>query len=87
MQERTWRSRTQDGREWRLKFGYVLSYHMNGKGYKDQDLADILEVGRTTVGKWRRGDMMPSLENLVKLTYIFGVPIEEFVDFGYIRDL
>lgn len=46
----------------------------------DADLADKVDVNRTTVTRWRTGERSPKLEKLPEIASIFGVPATIFVD-------
>ncbi len=40
------------------------------------DLADLVEVNPQTVGSLERGDYFPSLDLAMRLSEVFGLPIE-----------
>ncbi len=44
------------------------------------ELAEALDVSRQAVSKWERGVAVPSMENLVCMGRLFGVPVEQLVD-------
>ena len=44
------------------------------------ELAEALDVSRQAVSKWERGIASPSMENLVCMGRLFGVPVEQLVD-------
>lgn len=48
-------------------------------GMTQKALADQLGVTVPTVSKWERGQRTPELERVIRMTLIFGVPIEEIV--------
>lgn len=43
-------------------------------------LAQMLEVDRTTVGKWETGDSVPKPETAMKLCQILGCTLEELYE-------
>ncbi|MDR1689832.1 MAG: helix-turn-helix domain-containing protein [Clostridiales bacterium] len=46
-------------------------------GLSQEKLAEEMEVSRQAVTKWENGLSVPSMNNLVKLSEIFNVPLEE----------
>lgn len=48
-------------------------------GMTQKALADQLGVTVPTVSKWELGQRTPELERVFRMTMIFGVPIEEIV--------
>lgn len=42
-------------------------------------LAQELWLSTVSVSKWERGIVMPSLDNVMELAKLFGVPVEAFV--------
>ncbi|MSU87382.1 helix-turn-helix domain-containing protein [Streptococcus dysgalactiae] len=42
-------------------------------------LAEQLFISRQAISKWENGDTTPDLDNLVRLTEIFGVSLDELV--------
>ena len=47
------------------------------KGIKQEELADILEVSRQTIGSLENGRYNPSIQLAFKISRFFGIPIEE----------
>lgn len=41
-----------------------------------QEVCDALSVSPQAVGKWQRGESLPSIDNLVALCTLFGVSVE-----------
>ena len=41
-----------------------------------QEVCDALSVSPQAVGKWQRGESLPSIDNLVALCALFGVSVE-----------
>ena len=50
------------------------------KGWSQDDLALKLNVTRQAVSKWERGAAVPSMENLVYIGRLYGVPLDELVN-------
>ena len=52
------------------------------RGLSIQDVQNALLVNRQTVFKWQRGDMLPTLDNLVILAELFNVKLDDIVVTG-----
>lgn len=59
------------------------------KGLTQAELAEILGVNQTAVGKYERGELEPNIENLIKLSRFFEVSVDYIIgnadDFGIIQ--
>ena len=53
-----------------------------GKGLTQLELAEMLSVSRQAVSRWEVGTAVPSLDNLVSLSKVYGVPLDELVHGG-----
>ncbi len=49
------------------------------KGFSQEELANRLNVSRQTVSKWEVGESDPDMENLVAISELFGVSLDELV--------
>lgn len=49
------------------------------RGLSQEELADLTEVSRQAVSKWERGEAVPDIDKLVKLSEIYGVSIDSIV--------
>lgn len=49
------------------------------KGFSQEELAEKLNVARQTISKWENGTTNPDTNNLIELSKIFGISIDEFV--------
>lgn len=54
-----------------------VAYKRKALGLSQQQLADKLNVDRTTVSKWEIGEAKPRAEILKKLSEILKCPMEE----------
>lgn len=54
----------------------TLQYYRKEKGLSQIELAEILEVSRQTISKWETGTVLPSAENLLALSQLYGVPVD-----------
>ena len=50
-----------------------------GKGLTQLELAEALSVSRQAVSRWEVGTAVPSLDNLVSLSRLYGVPVDYLV--------
>ena len=57
-----------------------LAFLRKEKGLSQQELADEMNVSRQAVSKWESGNVMPSLDNLIYLSKLYGVTIDSLVD-------
>ena len=49
------------------------------KRMSQQDLAEALNVSRQAVSRWEVGIAIPSMDNLLALSKLFGVPADELM--------
>lgn len=57
-----------------------LAFLRKAKGLCQQELADEMNVSRQAVSKWESGNVMPSLDNLIYLSRLYGVTIDSLID-------
>lgn len=55
-------------------------------GLSQQDLAERLNVSRQTISKWELGTALPSTENLIGLSRLYGVSLDFLVGNSESRD-
>lgn len=60
----------------------TLQYYRKEKGLSQIELADVLEVSRQTISKWETGTVLPSAENLLALSQLYGVPVDTLLHGG-----
>ena len=53
-------------------------------GLSQNDLADQLKVSRQAVSRWEQGLAMPSSDNLIYLSKLYGITLDELI---YPRDM
>lgn len=61
------------------RFGETLKKLREQMHLRQNDLAEMAGVERSTVANWERGAKQPSLDTLVRLSEIFGVSLDELV--------
>ena len=60
--------------------GANIEIFLRKKGLKQKDLANALEGNETMVSKWVRGESLPSTRSMLKMSYIFGVSLDELME-------
>ena len=60
--------------------GENLAKYRKKAGYSQEELADKLGVSRQAVSKWERGEASPDTENLIALSRLYGVTLDELVN-------
>ncbi len=60
-------------------FAEQLKKIRQGKNISQEDLAEQLFISRQAISKWENGDTTPDLDNLVKLSEILGVSLDEMI--------
>ena len=63
------------------QFGEHLSKLRRNRGLTQQNVADKLNVDRTTISYYERGITSPNIETLKKLTLILNVDFNTMFDF------
>lgn len=58
----------------------TLQSYRKRQGLSQIDLADALEVSRQTVSKWETGAVLPSAENLLALSKLYGVTVDTLLN-------
>lgn len=54
---------------------------MEKHGYNKRNLAKELSYSECSVGRWLRGDYLPSLEILILLSFLFDTTVEELIEY------
>ena len=60
-------------------FSKNLKYLRTIKKISQQQLADKLEIDRSTISKWETGDFDPTVGNVISIANALGVPIADLV--------
>ena len=58
----------------------TLQSYRKRQGLSQIDLADALEVSRQTISKWETGAVLPSAENLLALSRLYGVTADTLLN-------
>lgn len=60
--------------------GRNLKELASGKGYTAREIGQELGIAqKSTVCKWFRGDVLPGIDNLVALSRLLEVPIDDII--------
>lgn len=59
-------------------FNKNLKFIRQEKGISQQELADKLNLDRSTISRWENDDMDITIGNALKLSDFFNIPMEEF---------
>lgn len=62
------------------KFGTRLFNLRKGKGLSQTELGDLLGVTNKAVSKWETGESKPAVSQLLKLSKVFEMPIDDIID-------
>lgn len=57
-----------------------LAFLRKEKGLSQLELADEMNVTRQAVSKWESGNVVPSLDNLIYLSKLYGLTIDSLID-------
>ena len=58
----------------------TLHHYRKRQGLSQIELAEALDVSRQTVSKWETGTALPSAENLLALSKLYGVPVDALLN-------
>ena len=48
-------------------------------GWSQEDLAEKLNISRQSISKWERGDALPSIDNLIRLSDLLDLSLDELI--------
>lgn len=60
----------------------TLQFYRKRQGLSQVELAEALDVSRQTISKWETGAALPSAENLLALSRLYGVPVDALLKGG-----
>ena len=58
----------------------TLQFYRKRQGLSQAELAEALDVSRQTVSKWETGAVLPSAENLLALSRLYGVSVDALLN-------
>lgn len=59
-----------------MLFGSMLKKLRENKDLKQEDIARMMNVDRSTVGKWENGSSKPDYEKMIKLADFYNVTVD-----------
>lgn len=62
-----------------MTLGESVYKHRTQKGWSQADLAESLDVSRQSVSKWENSSAVPDLDNLIKMSKLFDISLDELV--------
>ena len=62
-----------------MTVGEKIQFYRKEKNLSQEQLGQMLFVSRQTVSLWEKDQTMPTIDNLLKLKEIFGVPVDELL--------
>jgi transcriptional regulator with XRE-family HTH domain len=65
-----------------MKIGKIIADLREQKGWNQSDLAENSEVSRVMIGKYERGDALPSVDAAKKIADALGVSLDYLVGEG-----
>lgn len=63
-----------------MTIGEKIKQARKNRGMTQEQLAEKMIVSRAAVAKWENGNGVPDIENLKKLSQVFGMSIDELMD-------
>jgi transcriptional regulator with XRE-family HTH domain len=63
----------------KMEFNNKLYELRKQKGFSQEELANRLNVSRQTISKWEVGESTPDMENLVAISELFEISLDELV--------
>lgn len=69
-----------------MTIGEKIKQVRKEEGMTQEQLAEKLIVSRAAVAKWENGNGVPDIENLKKLSQVFGMSIDELMDHSVTND-
>ncbi|QIK86330.1 helix-turn-helix transcriptional regulator [Erysipelothrix sp. HDW6B] len=62
-----------------MKINELLRLHREKIGFTQEQLAETIYVTRQAVSKWERGESLPDLENIIILSDLYDISIDELL--------
>lgn len=56
-----------------------LALHRKKRGYSQEKLAEMIGVSRQTISKWERCEASPDTDNLIALSTLYGITLDELL--------
>ena len=56
-----------------------IKKHRELKNYTQEELANQMNISRQSISKWERGDALPSIDNLIRLSDLLDLSLDELI--------
>lgn len=63
-----------------MYLGSKIYFYRNKLGLSQEDLAELLDVSRVTIYKWENDYALPNLNNIIKLSEVFGINVDQLLN-------
>lgn len=63
-----------------------LAFLRKSRGFSQEEVAERVGVSRQAVAKWESGDTLPDLTNSLALSRLYGVTLDDLVNFDQERE-
>ena len=60
-------------------YGEALKYHRENFGLSQLELAQKIGTSHQNIGRWERGEVLPSIDFCVKIADFYGITLDELV--------
>lgn len=68
--------------EWLNIFANNLVYYMESHGISQSELAKMAGLEQGSISRYASARQMPGIKALINMANVFGVSLDEFMDFG-----
>ncbi|RJS63096.1 helix-turn-helix domain-containing protein [Priestia filamentosa] len=62
-----------------MNLSYNLKKKREEKGFSQEHIAKELHISRQSISKWENGNCYPDLDNLIKLSNLYDVSLDELI--------
>ncbi|UOE58993.1 helix-turn-helix transcriptional regulator [Priestia filamentosa] len=62
-----------------MNLSYNLKKKREEKGFSQEHIAQELHISRQSISKWENGNCYPDLDNLIKLSNLYNVSLDELI--------
>lgn len=69
-----------------MELGNRLKKARLSKGYSQSEVANLLNISRQSISRWETNKSYPDIDNLIELSYIYEISIDELLIKEYINE-
>lgn len=62
-----------------INYGEALKYQREVAGISQLELSKKIETSHQNINRWEKGEVLPSIEFLVKLADFYGISLDELI--------